>query len=445
MLNKLKKAVLILCIGSMPFTIFGQNNTISPYSMYGIGDLFVGGGGRSSSMGGVATPLFSIFNLNPSNPASYFSIPQNTFIFEVSMGTNWYTLKNATNSFSKVDANVRSIAIGFPLTKWWKSGLGLNPFSSVGYDIQQNANYPLYKDTSKTTIRYTGSGGINSFYFDNSFQIFKSLSIGVKINYLFGSLDRLRWEDSYSYRWDSDTLYNYQMSSNYYESNKYILHAFSFDVGGHFHKKVTTNLFLNLGVNYSFNTNLNTQDESFSTSTISKIIKNRGDTTIFTTGIKDTLNNSTINGKKMQIPKSIAFGASAILFQKLELAFDYKKDYWSESNFFGESQNFNNNQRYSFGLEFIPDNNSTSYLKLIRYRAGYNYTKSYLSIENHQLKQVGASLGFGFPIRSGAIIDVGLLYSHRGATGLDILTENYFQLNLSFSFVSNWFVKRHFD
>ncbi len=424
MLNKTKKVILVFCLGLLSYTSFGQNNTNSPYSMFGIGDLFNNSYGRSASMGGVSTPLISIYHLNPSNPASYVSVMPGTFIFEVGLAANYYMLKEPDKSFTKFDANIRYLAIGFPVTKWWKSGIGLSPVSSIGYEIQQD--FTILPDTTRTVNTYKGEGGVNSLYFDNSFQLLKSLSLGIKIAYLFGSLDRIRAVDSYNT--SSTTFVN--------ESNRAVFDAFSFGLGAHYHKLMNENLFLNVGATYNFNTDLSADYENLTTLTIAK---SNGSFFI------DTISSGILEQGAIQIPQRFAFGTSILFKQKLELAFDYQKDNWSDSKFFGENQNLSNNQRFSFGLEYTPDYGSPKYFKLIRYRAGFNYIKSYLMIEDTQIKQTGGTLGIGLPIKSGAFINFAVLYNHREAPGIDLLQENYFQFNLNVSFRANWFLKRHFD
>ena len=392
--------------------------------MFGVGDLYNGFYGRSAAMGGVSTPLLSIHNLNPSNPASYVSVLPGTFIFEVGLAANNYTLSNAEKSFSKFDVNVRSIAIGFPLTKWWKAGLSLSPLSSVGYNIQYS--YTLDPDTSLFVNTYKGEGGVNSFCFNNSFQIFKAFSVGLKMDYLFGSLDRIRGVDSY----------NPNSVTYIQESNRAVLSAFSYGLGAHFHKSLGPKVYLNLGATYNFNTDLSAEYEKLTTVYVGKT---------YTSLSPDTLVDEIAAKGAIQIPQGFSLGASMIFNQKFEVAADYQFDNWSKSQFFGENQSLADHQRYSFGMEYTPDFSSSKYFNVVKYRAGFNYTKSYLMFESDQLNQIGASFGLGLPLRSGALINLAFLYNRRGLSENDFLKENYFQLNLNFSFKASWFLKRHFD
>ncbi len=194
MLKRHKKAFFAIIIGIMPIIGQGQNNSISPFSMYGVGDLSSEGFGRNRGMGGVSSPLFSPFHLNPSNPASYLGIRPNSFIFEFGLSGRYYTLETPQDKVTSFNGTINYVAAGFPITNWWKAGIGLRPVSSIGYDIIVADELEL--SNSLVVQSYHGEGGLNSFYFDNSFRIVKPLSLGVKIAYTFGTLDRTRTVDT---------------------------------------------------------------------------------------------------------------------------------------------------------------------------------------------------------------------------------------------------------
>ncbi|MFM9469854.1 hypothetical protein ACKI1K_44880, partial [Streptomyces scabiei] len=70
---------------------------------------------------------------------------------------------------------------------FWAVSLGILPFSSVNYSMfgaktvqGSNQMVPAY---------YTGSGGVNNFFFTNSFQAGKHLSLGLQSSFLFGHLN----------------------------------------------------------------------------------------------------------------------------------------------------------------------------------------------------------------------------------------------------------------
>ena len=58
----------------LPGVAIAQNNTNSPYTRYGYGDLSDQSFGNSRAMGGIAFGLRDGAQINPLNPASYTAI-----------------------------------------------------------------------------------------------------------------------------------------------------------------------------------------------------------------------------------------------------------------------------------------------------------------------------------------------------------------------------------
>ncbi len=219
------------------------------------------------------------------------------------------------------------------------------------------------------------------------------------------------------------------------ETNFSSFDAISLGFGAHFHKTINENLTVNIGANYNLKTELEGTHDRISVTNIKKA----GGAFIV-----DTVINENVNRGVLELPQSFNFGTSVLLKQKLEVAFDYKLEQWYDTKIFGKAQNFRENEQYSLGFEFSPDLNSTKYFKLIKYRAGVNLTNSYLVVQEKRLKDIGASIGFAFPLRRQAIINLSASYNRRFVPGLDILKENIFQIHLNLSFRANWFIKSKF-
>ena len=80
--------MLFLVVG----VCFAQNNTNSPYSRYGYGQMADQGASNSRAMGGIAYGLRDKTHTNFANPASYTAIDSLTFVFEAGM-----SLQNTIN------------------------------------------------------------------------------------------------------------------------------------------------------------------------------------------------------------------------------------------------------------------------------------------------------------------------------------------------------------
>jgi len=420
-MQKVYKRVFTVAISLfMAALTYGQGST-SPFSMYGIGNLRYEGFARNRAMGGLSAPLYSPYHLNPSNPASYSALVQNSFIFEIGITGSYQVLETPDRKFEDVNFNVSYLSIGFPVAKWWHMGLGLIPMSSIGYDIQHLEETDTDDQTLVTT--YSGEGGISNFYFDNSFSILKSLSVGVKISYLFGPL---------IYK-SASISQNENSVSRVERTDKANVSAFSYKTGIHYHRKLNERLFLNIGATYGFNTDLSADNHTTITNIITKV----------NTILGDTLLDITQDIGVLEIPQSYSIGSSLKINNKLEFGADYYISYWSQSQFFDKDYTFADYSKIAFGAEYTPDIMSNNYINLIRYRIGANLSNSYLVYEGVQLKSYEISFGVGLPVkRSPTLINFALSYQRNYIPGIDIVAENYFMFQLNLSLQDIWFKKR---
>ena len=162
-----------------------QNNTNSPYTRYGYGDLSDQSFGNSKAMGGIAFGLRDGAQINPLNPASYTAIDSLTFIFEGGV-----SLQNMNISGSGVKLNAKNssfdyLAMQFRLHPRIAMSIGLLPFSNVGYSVSdtQAATDPTTGNTADYARSYTGDGGLHQLYAGVGVKVLKNLSVGVNASY----------------------------------------------------------------------------------------------------------------------------------------------------------------------------------------------------------------------------------------------------------------------
>ncbi len=108
-------ALLLTMITGMAIA---QNNTNSPYTRYGFGDLSDQYFGNSKAMGGIAYGLRDGAQINVLNPASYTAIDSITFLFEGGV-----TMQNMNISGGGVKLNAKNssldyLAMQFRLQPW---------------------------------------------------------------------------------------------------------------------------------------------------------------------------------------------------------------------------------------------------------------------------------------------------------------------------------------
>ena len=91
-----RQTLLVLLLTMLAGTSVAQNNTNSPYTRYGYGQLSEQGSSNSRAMGGIAYGLRDKYQTNFVNPASYTAIDSLTFIFDGAVSLQNTNLGNGT-------------------------------------------------------------------------------------------------------------------------------------------------------------------------------------------------------------------------------------------------------------------------------------------------------------------------------------------------------------
>lgn len=252
---KNKSTLFIVLTAFLSFISKAQNNTFSPYSRYGLGELSQPTFAHNTGMGGAHIALkpdstMPIF-INVGNPASYALIRLTTL--EVGGSFLYSTFKGNNNtSVSKWGTSFAYGALGFPVRRNGGACFGLMPFSSVGYETttsttEENAGAVQYK--------YFGNGGLNKAFigygmlpFKNRFTRFRSnyaylpdslktltrsqyvrrqqmsklasdFSLGFNVNYIFGNISnstRIVYPNSISF---NNTFREYSLTMGDFTGN----------------------------------------------------------------------------------------------------------------------------------------------------------------------------------------------------------------------------------
>ncbi len=405
-------------------SLSAQTNITSPYSRYGIGDLTANANAWNFSMGGTGIGLRSPAHISFINPASYTAFDSLSFVFEGGVIFSYVQLKTNLQTAGRSYASVGYLTFGFPVTKWWKTTLGLLPYSNVGYNVSIDDIVP---DVGRTVRIYSGSGGINRFLWGNGFKLTKNLSIGINASYLFGSMVR----ESASTFPDSTFYLNFR------EANDITVNGLYFDYGIQYTARLKKDVRLIAGGIFGTNTHVNAKTDLLST-------------TYFSSGgseiTKDTIRNEPGTSGSITVPLMFGLGLS---FEKPDhwlVGADYRWQNWKKYQAFGLNDSLVNGYTVSAGVELIPDINSyTNYLKRVRYRLGLRYNSTYLQLRQKHLNEYAISLGFGLPIRG---MKTGINFSAelgtRGTTQSNLIKETFFNFVLGFSIYERWFVKRKY-
>ncbi|QGY45659.1 hypothetical protein GM418_18880 [Maribellus comscasis] len=394
----------------------GGQTTVSPYSIFGPGELQNKGFSRSSSMGGSGIALKSGNNLNNINPASYTGIDSLRLIFEFGVKGKYYDLSSSGESNTGYTGNFNYMALGWRYTNWFAGSIGVVPFSSVGYSVSKT-NYVEGKN-EQFISEYVGSGGISQAYFGNAIKINKNLSIGINASYLFGSLTQ------------EENLIATGVVPSYQIVRQDFLKSFYFDYGIQYSFPVRKWNY-SLGVTFSNQQNLKS----------SHFLK------VYDASY-NLVDYDEYDSDHLKVPTKIGIGIGIQNSDRLTFLADYNFQKWSDVEYPIQLNEFKDSHRFSVGSEFrlweyrITNRGYKNWI----YRLGLNYETSYLSFGSKTISSKGVSFGAGVPI-PGRISNVnwGVEIGSNGTLSNQLIKENYILFHLGFSLNEIAFLKRRYD
>jgi opacity protein-like surface antigen len=424
--NALSVVIILIFCGLSGYAQqdLNNNNTTSPYSRYGLGDLHHYGYGRTAAMGGASLGSRHSIQINSANPASFSSNDSLSFVFEFGMDAKFSNYKSNTGSMKASDLNFRYFSLSFPISKRLGAGLGLQPYSDMGNEISYSEILP---NIGNVSYKYIGEGTISKAYFGASVIPFKGLSLGANLNYIFGRINQ-----NSTTNFDDATLFD--LSST--EGTR--LSDFTLSYGLQYDYKIKKNQYLTLGVTFETPSDVTAFHRLLSFKTI----------TVGSGALVDTIQFKPESKDIIKLPSTIGVGLSYNKINKLEVNADYYYAGWSKSTFYGASDPVLTNQsRFSAGFEYIPEMFSIrSYVKRIKYRAGVHHENSYLILNNHQIKETGVSIGAGIPFpKSKSTANIAFELGKQGTTKDELVQNIYTKFSIYLNLYDYWFMKRKFD
>lgn len=399
--------IAMLCTAS---ATTAQNSTMTPYSRYGYGILSDNATSAQRAMGGVGYAMNSGRQINVMNPASYAAIDSLTFLFDMGLDfTNLWSKENGTSE-SNFGGGLDYITMQFPIGKYMGASVGILPFSSVGYSFGNRI------DNGADSRQ--GSGSINQLYLGLGGNPLKGLYIGANIGYLFGSTVN----DVYAYTITGSTsLFEREMK----------VRDWHIDIGLQYTLDINPRNRLTLGVVYSPKKDLHgeTFGVYYDTDLDSK---------------PDTVGFTKLNGS-YSLPETWGAGINYEWDKRLMAEVDFTYQPWAKAKFAPledfESTRFADRWKIGAGLQFTP-NTRGNYGQRIQYRLGAFYNHDYLMIKDNNIREYGASLGFGLPVPGfKTVINLGFEYRYRQAHPDPLIKETYFNITLGINFNEMWFRK----
>jgi hypothetical protein len=433
-MSRIFKGVIVVFLLIMSQKTFTQNYFNSPYTRYLIGDLINNGFAYNRALGGCSVALRPKNQINYLNPASYTNQDTNSFLFQTGFTARIAKIRTGIDEDQSSNLNIDYLAIGFPITKWWNTSIGIAPFSRIQYFFREIDDNSAIGE--KITFDYKGTGGLNEFYFGNGFEIGKLVSVGANISYLFGSLDRE--QDSYL-----TDLTDYSALISY--KTNYIINDFYYKLGIQLHPVIKEKHAFVAGFSMDAATNLN--------------VKLKGSTTRHNPAasylFNDSLQFNIDTLPDLKLPVKIGFGLSYCYDNMLTITGEYIRQDWSNTPIVASSFTAGLYESYRFGLELNPVSLDkrvrANYLQRIHYSTGAFYTKSYLYNNGKNISEYGFSAGVGLPWRlakkmfTSTTFNIGYQYSVRGTTDNGLIEEDHHFISVGLTLHDFWFLKPKYD
>ena len=418
-MSKKNKIFTLLFFIFISESLIAQQSS-SPYSRFGLGDLKSQFSPVFNSLGGGGFAINDSKVINPFSPATYSSFESNSFLFSTGLNNELVNIESIDESQTLNNLSLSHITFGFPLTNKIGSSFGIIPYSSIGYSMQSR------DESYNADMLYNGDGGISKVYVGGSLELLKNLSVGANASYLFGGLNRRK-----KLEFDDETIFNSRSNSQINVKGLF------YEVGAIYSRELEVD---KSSLSIAFNASNNSEIKA-KRSNLVETFEYSGEYEV----VKDTFVNSVVKGDLI-LPRYTNFGISYTR-DKWLFVFDYSTQNWSEYELLGESDSLVNSKRISGGLQFTPDISSVNqFYKRCHYRLGIALNTTPLQINNTQLEDKSISLGLGIPIKKNrSTYDISIIFGQRGTTNNNLLKENYVKIGLNMTFEGIWFVKQKYN
>ena len=406
-----------------------QSGTNSPYSQYGLGVLSDQTSGFNRGMNGVGLGFHEHNQVNYLNPASYSKLDSLSFIFDAGISgqvTNFEengVKKNAKNS------SFEYVVAGFRAAKHVGVSFGIIPFTNVGYNYSTSGYVDPTTKNYTYTNTYSGDGGYHQVYLGAGWEPFKGFAFGANVSYLWGSTTRSIYSTTTS---DAKTL------SRTYSTQ---INNYKVDLGVQYTHKIAKQDWLTIGLTYSPGHNLGDAEMLMMSSA---------------TQTSQTFTDSFKIAKAVKLPDMFGAGLMWNHNEQWKVGFDYTLQKWGKLDYptFENSQYvlrsglYQDRSKYNLGLQYCYGERSRKFLNRVRYRAGVSYATPYYKVNGADgPKEISVSAGFGIPIvnsyNNRSFLNISGQWVKSSAK--DLIKENYFRINIGFTFNENWFNKWKMD
>lgn len=432
------KRVVVILITILSFGLSAQQ-TVSPYSFYGLGSLNLRGTVENKSMGGISVYMDSI-HMNLRNPASYVSknVDAEPFAGEsrpvkYAVGGSYsaVSLTDGDGSVSVDRGSFDYFAFNFPIGRLGLAG-GTTPYSSVGYRLQG------FNNDGDIQSRFEGDGGVDKVFAGLAYKFSDNFSVGLDINYSFGFIENtaLRYLYSNGQPVQFQTL----------ETNRSDLRGVGYNFGASYRTKINNKFEVIASASYAPETNLRSDNQrtlaSVSVNTLSEV-------EVVTNIIEVDLAEQDLEVTDLALPSRLAIGAGIGQPRHWFVGAEYTTLSNSQFNnpiFDIDISEFENSHGFAVGGFIIPRYNAfRGYFKRVVYRAGFRTENTGLVLNGESIREFGISFGMSLPLlpsQNGSNfsdVNIGFEYGQRGTTNNNLVREDFFSFNIGLSLNDRWF------
>jgi len=398
---------IFICASSQG--IFSQGG--SNYSIFGVGDIIYGHTAASQAMGGAQIAVPSNNTINMINPAMWALVKTT----RVQTGYR-FNQNNTVSGDRKILQNNGSLngfssIFNFDTTREISAALLFQPFTTVNYYMSSPASVNENGVNLYGNKIFRGQGGLSNLTLGLGTKIVNGFYLGGSVAALIGKIDQ-------------STFIHYQAPGtlDYLINNSDIFSGINFNVGTMINP--VKNLYIGAFYQHQNDSKIESRNEYL-------YIPAMG-------GLTDTV---VLNNFDASMPSFWGVGVSFIA-GKFLFSSDYTVGNFSKLsiNKAEQDDDFNNNQRISFGTVILGNPNPFASLKdRASYKFGAYHEQLYYKVNSQNINEYGVSAGFQFPISRTAQIDFSLVFGTRGTTDHGLMRENFGRMIIEVSIGDNWF------
>ncbi|MEQ8470125.1 MAG: hypothetical protein RIC35_03025 [Marinoscillum sp.] len=415
--------------GSLVFTLLlsgclSAQSINSPYSSNGLGELLFPGLIHNYGAGQVGIGMPTPWHINLQNPAL---LTYNNFSsFQVGLFGDIRQYESSLGTARDNSTSLRFLAMSFPVVNnRWTSAISLLPMSVVKYNTFSRQIIPGSTDTTTIVTQYQGSGGLTQLQWANGVRLYKTLTIGVKASYIFGTITRESRVRLFNTGFNTNSVISHFEEVAYSDVN--------FSIGASYKARLGELKYLTFGATHNLSRTLDGRsDEHFERLSLSG----------------QPLQSESINENvktEYTLPNGYGLGISYEYLNKFKVGVDAVIDSWQSNTEF-DAGNVRNTLSLAAGAELIPDNQSiNNYFERATYRLGFSMKQLPYLENSREINDFGINFGASFPVSGYSSLDAALKFGRRGTTQDNLILENYFQLSIGATINDRWFRKIRYD